>query len=277
MDFDEAVLAHIEWKKRLFDYLIKRDGSLDPAQLEVDNRCELGCWIYGEASQYSRYPEHNTLRREHARFHKAVRDVVRGSLLGLSIKPEILLGTGSEFGRASTAVVTAISALKGKVASVQAMSAAAASGYTLTSSPKVVIPVPAQSIDWDPSYSVEVAEFDEHHQYLFCLINILREALQSGKERPTVRMVLGELADYVNYHFAEEEALMEKTQYPELGEHRLQHQAFVARVANFQKDFDAGMENEALPLLEFLKDWIVEHIRKVDRRYSEHMKGCGIQ
>ena len=123
MDFDEAVLAHIAWKERLFECLIRRDGSLNPSELEVDNCCELGRWIHGEGSQYSGYPEYTTLRREHARFHKAVGDVVKGALLGLSIKPETLLGTGSEFGRASAAVVTAIVALKSKVASPRAMSA----------------------------------------------------------------------------------------------------------------------------------------------------------
>ena len=116
MDLDQAVQAHSQWKKKLADYLAKRDGSLIPAELSMDNKCPLGQWIYGEgAAKFSQLPEFPTLKREHTRFHKAVGDVVRNADSGKSITEEIALGSKSEFGAASSAVVTAILNLKARV------------------------------------------------------------------------------------------------------------------------------------------------------------------
>ncbi len=42
MDFDQAIAAHGEWKRKLSDYLSKPDGSLKPAAVSTDNNCPLG-------------------------------------------------------------------------------------------------------------------------------------------------------------------------------------------------------------------------------------------
>jgi len=118
MDFDEAAISHLEWKDRLIEYLAKRDGSLNPFEVALDDRCPLGQWIHGEGSQYSSYPEYAALKRQHARFHKAVGDVVGGTRLGLTIKTGAVLSTESEFGEASAAVITAIMGPKRKAAPV---------------------------------------------------------------------------------------------------------------------------------------------------------------
>lgn len=112
MDFDQAVVAHGAWKNKLVEYLKKHDGSLKPAELTVDNKCPLGQWIHGEGMKYSKLPEFATLSAEHARFHKAVAEVVRHADEGKSINAETALGGKSEFSSASTAVVLAIVSMK---------------------------------------------------------------------------------------------------------------------------------------------------------------------
>ena len=112
MDFDQAIAAHSAWKSKLRDYLSKRDGSLKPAEVSVDNKCVLGQWIYSEAVRYSKIPEYATLKSEHARFHKAAAEVVRKADSGQSVTEEIALGSKSEFSKASSAVIMAIIAMK---------------------------------------------------------------------------------------------------------------------------------------------------------------------
>lgn len=112
MDFDQAVVAHGAWKNKLVEYLTKRDGSLKPADLFVDNKCSLGQWIHGEGMKYSKFPEFAAPRDEHARFHKAVAEVVRHADEGKSITAETALGARSEFSSASSAVVLAIVNMK---------------------------------------------------------------------------------------------------------------------------------------------------------------------
>ncbi len=71
MDFDEAVAANSHWKTKLRAYLAKPDKSLNPADVEADNRCPLGHLIHGEGGSRSAEPDFKELRTEHANFHRA--------------------------------------------------------------------------------------------------------------------------------------------------------------------------------------------------------------
>lgn len=279
MNFDDAAISHIVWKDTLVEYLIKRDGNLKPSEVEVDDKCPLGQWILGEGKHCSNFPEYATLKEQHTRFHKAAGEVVRGALLGLAIKPETVLGAESEFGGASIAVVTAIMDLKRRVP--QGAPAAAASAGKAASGCAIVLPKDGDEqqpavLDWDPSYSVGVSQFDEHHQYLFCLINILLGALGKGHERSALGIVLAELAKYAEKHFTAEEELMAKTNYPRLLEHRQEHARFVARVWDLKKQFDVNSLADASTVLIFLRAWVAHHIKRVDKMYSSHLNASGI-
>jgi len=114
MNFDDAVAAHSEWKRKLNSYLQKPDHSLNAAEVAADDRCVLGQWIKGEGRTYSSAPEFAKLTTEHTRFHKAAADIVNKVDRGQDVSAELVLGGGSEFGRASSAVVLAIIDMKKK-------------------------------------------------------------------------------------------------------------------------------------------------------------------
>ncbi|MCX7977651.1 MAG: CZB domain-containing protein [Bdellovibrionaceae bacterium] len=114
MDFDEAIKAHSAWKMKLSNYIKKPDGSLKVADVQVDNKCQLGQWIYGEGAKYSSMPEYQKLKTEHARFHKAAASVVMKADTGQDTSEEVALGAKSEFAMASSAVVSAIMEMKRK-------------------------------------------------------------------------------------------------------------------------------------------------------------------
>ncbi len=279
MDFDEAAISHLQWKDTLLNHLAQRDERLDPFELSLDDRCALGQWIQGEGAKYSSDPAYISLKTQHTRFHKAVGEVVRGASLGLKIRVEKVLGTDSEFGEASIAVITALVNLKREV-TIHSGSMAAVAGGGEDNATAVIVS-PASSMDtrypgWDPSYSVGVARLDEQHQYLFCLLNILLESAGKGRERSAVGMVLAELADYTENHFKVEEALMEQANYPALAEHRREHQMFVARVADFKKNYDAGALKNGLAVMNFLKKWLIRHIHGADKNYSAHLNAIGV-
>ena len=131
-------------------------------------------------------------------------------------------------------------------------------------------------ISWHQSYSVKVAELDGHHQKLFSLLNTLYDAMRVGKGRSVIGQIVSELSNYTQTHFRAEEALMQRANYPALAGHRVEHQRFIARVAEFQKDLDAGTIGNSVAVLEFLKDWLVKHIKKLDQSYSTHLNASGI-
>jgi hypothetical protein len=122
MDFDEAIAIHSKWKNRLRSSMAKRDFSLNPAEVSLDHKCELGQWIYSTGARYSAFPEFAKLKYEHARFHQVAAGLVRRANSGESIEGEIAKCSNSEFSLASAAVVIALRAMKNIAPAEEAVS-----------------------------------------------------------------------------------------------------------------------------------------------------------
>jgi hemerythrin len=84
------------------------------------------------------------------------------------------------------------------------------------------------------------------------------------------------LIDYTKYHFSGEEGLLEKTNYPALSSHRLQHQEFTKRVEDFQRSLAAGKGGESIVIAEFMNNWLLGHIKQTDQKYSAHLNANGV-
>ena len=84
---------------------------------------------------------------------------------------------------------------------------------------------------------------------------------------------LAELARYTVEHFQFEEQQMAAAGYPQLENHKRLHEKLVAQVVDFQRQFEAGSVTVTLDLMNFLSDWLVNHIKGVDRQYVPLLKG----
>jgi len=115
MNFDEAIVAHSTWKRKLREYLAKPDQSLKVSEVGANNKCKLGQWIAGEGREYASLPEFTKLNSEHTRFHKAAADLVRRADNGESVLHEVGIDGTGEFLKTTTHVIAAIAALKQKV------------------------------------------------------------------------------------------------------------------------------------------------------------------
>lgn len=112
MNFDDAVVAHSDWKRKLNSYMQKPDQSLKAAEVGAIDHCVLGKWIKGEGKAYSKSSELAKLAEEHTRFHKAAAEIISKADKGQNMSADVALGASSEFGKASTAVVLAIMEMK---------------------------------------------------------------------------------------------------------------------------------------------------------------------
>jgi methyl-accepting chemotaxis protein len=115
MNFDEAIVAHSQWKMKLASYVSKPDHSLRASEVGSDDKCALGVWLHGEGKKYSSLPEFPKLVSDHAHFHQAASNVIRKADSGQRVTEDIALGANSEFATASSAVVLALMAMKAKV------------------------------------------------------------------------------------------------------------------------------------------------------------------
>lgn len=131
-------------------------------------------------------------------------------------------------------------------------------------------------VTWDTSYSVSVKSCDAEHQTLFALINEMHQAMKVGKGRTILPGIVHKLETYAQTHFAQEEALMARAQYPELISHQEQHRQFISRVKNFKKEIESDGGGDSVATLTFVRDWLTNHIQQTDKQYSKHLNSRGI-
>ncbi|MCK5679239.1 bacteriohemerythrin, partial [bacterium] len=129
---------------------------------------------------------------------------------------------------------------------------------------------------WSDSFVNGVAEFDNQHKRLVELVNQFYKEMKLGHGNDLVVNMLDELVQYTVNHFADEEKLMLEHQFPDYDSHAVIHRDLVAKVVDFQKQFKAGKSTVSLELLEFLKDWLIGHIKGVDRKYGPFFNGKGV-
>ena len=132
-------------------------------------------------------------------------------------------------------------------------------------------------IQWNDKYSVNIAEVDEQHKKLIGLLNRLADAMCVGKGRDMVGGVLAEVLDYTVYHFSTEERLFQQYDYPGYQEHKRQHDDLTAKAKTFKEDFEGGKWMITIDVLNFLSNWLNDHILREDKKYAPYLKSKGVQ
>jgi hemerythrin len=126
-------------------------------------------------------------------------------------------------------------------------------------------------LTWENKYSVGVQALDQQHTTLFDIINELHTAMMQRKAQSVTAPLLRKLADYTRYHFAAEEALLMAKAYPGLAQHRLLHADLVKQVEDFVSRSERGDITLRVDLMNFLRNWLTDHILKVDSSYGSYL------
>lgn len=125
---------------------------------------------------------------------------------------------------------------------------------------------------WKPEYSVQNEIIDTQHKGLVSTINQLFEAMRTGKTEDQILSILKSLQKYTISHFNTEETMMKKAAYPDFDAHHAQHVAFINQIKTQMDNLEAGKQSVSIELLKFLREWLTQHILKVDKQYVTHIK-----
>lgn len=131
-------------------------------------------------------------------------------------------------------------------------------------------------IQWNEKMSVNVAEIDEQHQYLVSLLNDLSDAMELGRGRDITGQILVRLSEYATVHFRTEEQYFKQFNYAEAEFHILEHEAFTRNVQEFKTMFEVRKLGISVKVLNFLREWLLGHIMKTDKQYSEFFNAKGL-
>ena len=132
-------------------------------------------------------------------------------------------------------------------------------------------------ITWSNMFSVGVTEIDTQHKKLIDLINQLNDAMQAGKGADVLGKVLSELINYTVYHFGYEESQMSQHHYEDTPAHKHEHKKFVDTVGDFKKKFDTGSAVISVEIMNFLRDWLTNHIMKTEKKLGQSIAKQGVK
>lgn len=122
---------------------------------------------------------------------------------------------------------------------------------------------------WDDNLSVGIDVIDEHHRYLFDLVNDLHTIIRKKRGARHVARVIRALDTYAKIHFRAEEQMMRHYHYANT-EHQLhQHHAFEDKLGEFYEELHDNPLVAQFDALAYLHKWLIRHIRVEDAKLIE--------
>jgi hemerythrin-like metal-binding protein len=123
-------------------------------------------------------------------------------------------------------------------------------------------------VEWTEDLNLGIPEMDDQHKQLIALINEFYQAIERGERAEGIQSLFEGVDRYAMFHFAEEEAFMERIGYPDLSNHREAHAIYRKEYLSAMERHEAGDRKAVRDLVAFLFSWLYTHILKTDKRYA---------
>ncbi len=122
--------------------------------------------------------------------------------------------------------------------------------------------------EWKDEYALGIQEIDAQHKTFVGILNSLYEASLKPDSATEIADIVQQLIGYAGYHFATEEKYFDLFQYEGAEEHKAIHHNLTKRVLELKDEF-AQKGQETIPaLLDFVEDWLVNHLNTYDKKYA---------
>jgi hemerythrin len=126
-------------------------------------------------------------------------------------------------------------------------------------------------IKWQESNETGIELIDEQHKGILSIINTFYYMMANKVHNHMMYSCISDtLKNYSRIHFITEEDIIFASRYPDFAEHKKLHQSLTLEIEIIEHQ--GIRNNDAGPLLEFLKKWWLEHINEKDRLYVPFLK-----
>ena len=144
-------------------------------------------------------------------------------------------------------------------------------------SPAPAMKEESKLVEWSVDHALGIQEMDDQHQNLFGIINNLFNAVNEHKPQKQLHTLLKELIDYTQYHFGTEERYFAEFGFAETDEHIEEHQNYTKKLNKLLKDVGSKKSKVSFDMMNFIGEWIDEHIINFDKKYVELFTSNGLK
>ena len=132
------------------------------------------------------------------------------------------------------------------------------------------------AILWDDSYKIGIDIIDRQHKEFVDTLNDLIDAMDKNNTNEVIASVFDRIERYATYHFQTEEMYFDEFHYEEADEHKAIHAAFKEQFAKIKQDYFANQLEATFNLADFLENWLLDHLKNVDKKYVKCFKEHGL-
>lgn len=129
--------------------------------------------------------------------------------------------------------------------------------------------------EWSDDLATGNAEIDSQHKALFAAADALFCSCQVGGERQEVEKTMEFLLQYTIRHFADEEALQVRYDYPGYPAHKQAHADFTELARGLAAKLPQGgpFDDYVSEVYTTIGEWLLNHIRGEDLKMAEYIHG----
>lgn len=124
-------------------------------------------------------------------------------------------------------------------------------------------------IEWNKKHSIGISIIDEEHKNFINIVNSAFVATQYNNNQEKIENVLNEMIDFAWNHFKTEEFYMKEFNYAEYQLHKEEHLDFIHRTISYSERITKGNYKVSNEILEYLKQWLANHVQITDQKYRE--------
>lgn len=122
------------------------------------------------------------------------------------------------------------------------------------------------TVEWQTGYQIGDGEVDAMQEKLFALTN----AFLASDDLTVLRPTIVALCKQARAQFELEEALMRRTNFPELEAHRAQHHTLLDRLIGRSMDVGKGYMNKPA-IAALMRDWCERHVPEEDAKLGRFL------
>lgn len=129
---------------------------------------------------------------------------------------------------------------------------------------------------WKEENNVDISIIDEQHKKFLEIINQLKVIINNDTCKESVSDIFYQIAYLIDHYFIKEEIYFKDCQYPNFDKHKSDHNMFINRIIQLQKDLENNKPDLCLEIYNYLVNWFDDHILKFDKEAVAYLKKSGI-